>query len=76
MSTAEIRIQATGKRKTSIARIILEPGDGTITCNGRPIDDFFGRKVLVTAARSPFVCAGLEGQFSVKARLVGGGISG
>lgn len=76
MSTAEIRIQATGKRKTSIARIILEPGDGTITCNGRPIDDFFGRKVLVTAARSPFVSAGLEGQFSVKARLIGGGISG
>jgi ribosomal protein S9 len=48
MSTAQVRIQATGKRKTSVARIILEPGDGTITCNGRPIDDFFGRKVLVT----------------------------
>ena len=61
MSTAQVRIQATGKRKTSVARIILEPGDGTITCNGRPIDD---------------VIAGVEGQFSVKARLNGGGISG
>lgn len=76
MSTAQVRIQATGKRKTSIARIILEPGDGTITCNGRPIDDFFGRKVLVTSARSPLVAAGVEGQFNVKARLNGGGISG
>lgn len=76
MSTAQVRIQATGKRKTSVARIILEPGDGTITCNGRPIDDFFGRKVLVTEARSPLVVAGVEGQFNVKARLDGGGISG
>ncbi|MBJ7366060.1 MAG: 30S ribosomal protein S9, partial [Thermoleophilia bacterium] len=76
MSTAQVRIQATGKRKTSVARIILESGDGTITCNGRPIEDFFGRKVLVTAAKSPLVAAGVEGQFSVKARLDGGGISG
>ena len=76
MSTSPVRIQATGKRKTSVARIILEPGDGTITCNGRPIDDFFGRKVLVTEAKSPLVVAGVEGQFNVKARLTGGGISG
>ncbi len=76
MSTAQVRIQATGKRKTSVARIILVPGDGTITCNGRPIDDFFGRKVLVTEAKSPLVIAGVEGQFNVKARLDGGGISG
>ncbi|MFM8827858.1 MAG: 30S ribosomal protein S9 [Actinomycetota bacterium] len=76
MSTSTVRIQATGKRKTLVARIILEPGDGTITCNGRPIDDFFGRKVLVTEAKSPLVIAGVEGQFNVKARLTGGGISG
>ena len=76
MSTSPVRIQATGKRKTSVARIILEPGDGTITCNGRPIDDFFGRTVLVTEAKSPLVIAGVEGQFNVKARLTGGGISG
>ncbi|MGB0730931.1 MAG: 30S ribosomal protein S9, partial [Miltoncostaeaceae bacterium] len=76
MSTVQVRIQATGKRKTSVARIVLEPGDGTITCNGRPIDDFFGRKVLVTEARSPLVIAGVDGQFNVTARLDGGGISG
>ena len=76
MSTVQVRIQATGKRKTSVARILLEPGDGTITCNGRPIDDFFGRKVLVTEARSPLVIAGVDGRFNVTARLDGGGISG
>jgi len=76
MSTVQVRIQATGKRKTSVARIVLEPGDGTVTCNGRPIDDFFGRKVLVTEARSPLVIAGVDGQFNVTARLDGGGISG
>ncbi|MGB1376698.1 MAG: 30S ribosomal protein S9 [Miltoncostaeaceae bacterium] len=76
MSTVQVRIQATGKRKTSVARIVLEPGDGTITCNGRPIDDFFGRKVLVTEARSPLVIAGVDGRFNVTARLDGGGISG
>jgi small subunit ribosomal protein S9 len=69
-------VRATGKRKTSVARVILEPGDGTITCNGRPIEEFFGRAVLVTQARQPLVALGAEGRFSVRARLHGGGISG
>jgi small subunit ribosomal protein S9 len=73
---APARYRATGKRKTSVARVILTPGDGTITCNGRPIDEFFGRKVLVTTALRPIVAAGLEGRFTVTARLHGGGVSG
>jgi small subunit ribosomal protein S9 len=56
--------------------VILVPGDGTITCNGRPIDEFFGRKVLVTAARMPLTATNNEGRFSVIARLHGGGVSG
>ncbi len=71
-----IRVQATGKRKTSVARVVLVPGDGTITCNGRPIDEYFGRKVLVTTASQPLVASGTLGNFSVQARLHGGGISG
>ncbi|MBI2683881.1 MAG: 30S ribosomal protein S9 [Actinobacteria bacterium] len=70
------RTRATGKRKTSVARVILIPGDGTITCNGRPVDEFFGRASLVTTARRPLVATGTEGRFSVVARLHGGGISG
>jgi small subunit ribosomal protein S9 len=70
------RYQATGKRKTSVARVVLTPGTGTITCNGRPIDEFFGRRVLVTQAIKPFTSTGTEGRFDVSARLHGGGISG
>ncbi|MCU0307387.1 MAG: 30S ribosomal protein S9 [Thermoleophilia bacterium] len=78
MSTDQstLRVQATGKRKTSVARVILVPGDGTITCNGRPIDQYFGRKVLVTTAAQPLVTSGTQGSYSVVARLHGGGISG
>ena len=68
--------RATGKRKTSIARVTLTPGTGTITCNGRPIDEFFGRPVLVTQARMPLAATGTEGRFDVTAILHGGGISG
>jgi small subunit ribosomal protein S9 len=70
------RYQATGKRKTSIARVVLTPGSGTITCNGRPIDEFFGRQVLVTRARMPLAETGTEGTWDVAARLQGGGVSG
>jgi small subunit ribosomal protein S9 len=68
--------RATGKRKNAVARVILTPGDGTITCNGRPVDEFFGRAVLVTQARMPFVTTGTEGRFDVVALLHGGGVSG
>jgi small subunit ribosomal protein S9 len=71
------RPQATGKRKTSIARVIVtRGGDGSITCNGRPIDEYFPRKALVTTARSPLTVTGLETQVSVVARLNGGGVTG
>jgi small subunit ribosomal protein S9 len=71
------RPQATGKRKNSIARVIIHRGgDGSITCNGRPIDEYFPRLALVRAARSPLTVTGLEGQVSVVARLNGGGVTG
>jgi len=75
-ATAAARYRATGKRKTSVARVTMVPGTGTITCNGRAIDDFFGRKVLVTQARTPLVATGTEGRFDVTAILHGGGVSG
>ena len=70
------RSRGTGKRKSSVARVMLVPGDGTITCNGRPVEAFFGRAGLVAQARAPFAATGTEGSFSVIARLHGGGISG
>jgi small subunit ribosomal protein S9 len=70
------RYRATGKRKSAVARVTLTPGTGDITCNGRPIDEFFGRKVLVTEARQPLTVTGTEGRFDVVALLHGGGVSG
>ena len=70
------RYTATGKRKSAVARVTLTPGTGQIMCNGRPIDEFFGRPVLVTQARMPLAATGTEGRFDVSAILHGGGISG
>ena len=71
------RPRATGKRKTSIARVIVNRGgDGSIMCNGRPIEEYFPRAALVRTARSPLAVAGLEGQLSIVARLNGGGVTG
>lgn len=71
-----VRYRATGKRKNAVARVILTPGTGTITCNGRPVDEFFGNKVLVTQAKKPFEATGTDGRFDVVALLHGGGVSG
>ena len=59
MSTAQVRIQATGKRKTSVARVTLTPGTGTVTCNGRPAEQYFDRAPLRAMALSPLVEVGL-----------------
>lgn len=71
------RYRATGKRKNAVARVTLVPGGtGQITCNGRPIEQFFGRPVLVTQAKAPLATTGTEGRFDVVALLHGGGVSG
>jgi small subunit ribosomal protein S9 len=68
--------RATGKRKTSVARVTLTPGTGTVTCNGRPAEQYFDRAPLRAMALSPLVEVGLADRFDVTLRLHGGGISG
>ena len=68
--------QGTGKRKTSVARVILRPGDGTWWINGRTLEEYFPRASQRTTASAPLRAAGLEGRFDVRARLHGGGLSG
>jgi small subunit ribosomal protein S9 len=68
--------RGTGKRKTSVARVILRPGDGATWVNGRPLEDYFPRATLRASALAPLVTAGLEGRFDLRARLHGGGVSG
>jgi small subunit ribosomal protein S9 len=66
----------TGRRKTSVARVRLTPGSGEITVNGRPGDDYFGRRALVTHAEQPFAATETQGRFDVIAKIHGGGMSG
>jgi small subunit ribosomal protein S9 len=66
----------TGKRKTSVARVILRPGDGTTWINGRTLEEYFPRDALRTAVLGPLRAAGAEGRFDIRARIHGGGPSG
>lgn len=68
--------RGTGKRKTSVARVILRPGDGATWINGRSLEDYFPRDSLRTIATAPLRVAGMEGRFDLRARLHGGGIAG
>ena len=66
----------TGKRKTSVARVILRPGDGTTWINGKSIEEYFPRKVHQMAALAPLTTVELLGQYDLRVRVHGGGPSG
>lgn len=73
---AEQRYYATGKRKTSIARVWMTPGTGLITVNKRPLDVYFGRETSKMVVRQPLELTNNMGKFDVSINVVGGGISG
>jgi small subunit ribosomal protein S9 len=74
---AEIaQYRGTGKRKTSVARVILRPGDGGTWINGRTIEEYFPRATHRTLILAPFAVAGVEGQYDLRVRVAGGGPSG
>jgi small subunit ribosomal protein S9 len=66
----------TGKRKTSVARVLLRPGDGTTWVNGRTIEEYFPRLTHRTMALAPLKVAGVEGTYDLRVRVQGGGPSG
>jgi small subunit ribosomal protein S9 len=68
--------QGTGKRKTSIARVILRPGDGATWINGRTLDDYFPRSAHRTAVLAPLKVAGAESTYDLRVRVEGGGPTG
>jgi small subunit ribosomal protein S9 len=72
----DARYSATGKRKNSVARVIVKPGGGAIVVNGRPLEEYFPRPQLQTIAKQSLVTSGYEGTVDVVARAHGGGISG
>jgi small subunit ribosomal protein S9 len=70
------RYLATGKRKSSIARATVTPGDGVIVVNERTLEEYFPRPLHQTMARQPLATSGYEGTVDVRIRVHGGGISG
>lgn len=65
-----------GRRKTSVARIYMQPGNGTITVNGRDIKEYFNTEVLQIIVNQPLDTTQEIGQYDIKANIHGGGISG
>jgi small subunit ribosomal protein S9 len=71
------RIYATGKRKTSVARVWIKPGgQGRVLVNGRTQEEYFGRATLCQMIASPFQKAGRSGLYDVMCTVQGGGLSG
>jgi small subunit ribosomal protein S9 len=68
--------RGTGKRKTSVARVILRPGDGDTWFNGRSLEEYFPRLSHRQLVLAPLKVAGLEGKFDLRVRVHGGGPSG
>ncbi len=66
----------TGKRKTSVARVILRPGDGKTWINGRTLEEYFPRAAHRVAALAPLKTAGADGTYDLRVRVHGGGITG
>lgn len=73
---AEQKYYATGKRKTSIARIWVKPGTGEITINKRTLDEFFGRETSKMVVRQPLELTDNMGKFDISVNVCGGGASG
>jgi small subunit ribosomal protein S9 len=66
----------TGRRKSSVARVFLKKGAGTITVNGRDIQEFFGRETSIMIAKQPLVLTGNVETFDIQVNVHGGGESG
>ncbi len=73
---AEIQYNATGRRKTSVARVKMTAGNGQITVNKKSADTYFPRETLRMVIRQPIELAGLTGKFNIDATVTGGGLSG
>ena len=73
---AENLSRGTGRRKTSVARVYLREGNGTITVNGRGVDEYFASSVHAYICRQPFAVTDNEGKFDVLINVHGGGLTG
>ncbi|MCF8719263.1 30S ribosomal protein S9 [Nitrospina gracilis] len=72
----EDRYYATGRRKESIAKVWITPGEGQITVNNKNLDTYFGRPTAEMIVRQPLVLTETLGSFDIRATVLGGGLSG
>src|SRR5207245_5882374 len=68
--------QGTGRRKTSIARVRLVPGEGAVVVNGKPLDDYFARDGATEQALLPFSVTNTARRFNAMVKVTGGGVTG
>mgnify|MGYP000977202363 FL=1 len=73
---ALVSYYGTGRRKTSVARVRLVPGDGKVIINGRDMKEYFGLGTLELIVRQPLVLTEMEDKYDVLANVAGGGTSG
>ncbi|HLC16726.1 MAG TPA: 30S ribosomal protein S9 [Thermodesulfovibrionia bacterium] len=73
---AGIQYAATGRRKTSVARVIIKPGTGVIEINNKPMDKYFPQETLKMIAQQPIGASGAMNKYDVKVNVNGGGLSG
>ena len=73
---AQVQFYGTGRRKNSIARVRLVPGEGKILVNDRTLDEYFCKKTLEMIVKQPIKLTDTEGKFDILAKVLGGGISG
>ncbi|NLZ49865.1 MAG: 30S ribosomal protein S9 [Clostridiales bacterium] len=73
---AKVQYSATGRRKKSIARVRLVPGEGKVVINNRDMDTYFGLETLKIIVNQPLVLVGLKDKFDVLVNVHGGGFTG
>jgi len=73
---ADIQDHATGRRKTSIAQVLIKPGTGNITINKKPLNEYFPYETMKMVVQQPLNVVGVTGKYDLTIRVSGGGVSG
>ena len=73
---ADIQDHATGRRKTSIAQVLIKPGTGNITINKKPLSEYFPYETMKMVVQQPLNIVGVNGKYDLAIRVSGGGVSG
>lgn len=73
---AKMQYCGTGRRKSSVARVRLVPGNGNVSVNKKPLDEYFGLELLRKEVRRPLELVGADSMFDVVATVNGGGTTG